>query len=139
MSAIEGTQSYLGRCVSAEVRARLAAMRISGVSLAKRMGRSQNYIAKRLRDEAPFTLDDVEDIVEALEMDTTNTYEFIAQAVDRNGDDVLNWMFDQERPSAPLRAVQFDDDVFTEEELRQAAAHRNPDRRREAEGREESI
>lgn len=72
MSEIDGTQSHLGRCVSAEVRARLAAIRMSGATLAKLTGKSQNYIAKRLRDEAPFTLDDVEDIVEALEMGTTN-------------------------------------------------------------------
>lgn len=32
---------------------------MTGQKLAQQIGLSQNYVAKRLRDEAPFTLDDV--------------------------------------------------------------------------------
>ena len=41
--------------------------RVSGIQLASLTGISQNYIAKRLRDEAPFTLNDIERICIALE------------------------------------------------------------------------
>jgi len=41
--------------------------RVSGIQLASLTGISQNYIAKRLRDEAPFTLNDIERICVALE------------------------------------------------------------------------
>lgn len=40
--------------------------RVSGIQLAAMTGISQNYVAKRLRDEAPFTLNDVERICEVL-------------------------------------------------------------------------
>jgi transcriptional regulator with XRE-family HTH domain len=40
--------------------------RISGMQLAGITGMSQNYIAKRLRDEAPFTVNDIENICSAL-------------------------------------------------------------------------
>ena len=55
----QGTRSAFGRAVAAEVRAILGAERMSGNALAKAIGLSQNYVAKRLRDEAPFTLDDL--------------------------------------------------------------------------------
>lgn len=60
---LSGSKSSLARAVSAEIRARLAAQRTSGKKLAETVGLSQNYIAKRLRDEAPFTIDDIELIV----------------------------------------------------------------------------
>lgn len=40
--------------------------RISQVKLAQRAKLSQNYLSKRLRDEFPFTLDDIENIAAAL-------------------------------------------------------------------------
>jgi transcriptional regulator with XRE-family HTH domain len=43
--------------------------RVSGMQLAGLTGMSQNYIAKRLRDEAPFTINDVEKICEVLKED----------------------------------------------------------------------
>lgn len=55
-----GTRSTLGRAVSAEVRGRMAAERITGRQLAQMIGVSNNYLAKRLRDEMPFTLDDID-------------------------------------------------------------------------------
>jgi len=81
---IEGTRSLLGRCVSAEIRARMAALRLSGKSLAGQVGMSQNYLATRLRDEKPFTLDDLEAIVLALDIDSTEV--FIADAISRHSD-----------------------------------------------------
>lgn len=63
---IPGTRSVLGRTISAEIRARMAARRISGKQLAALAGMSQNYLATRLRDEKPFTLDDVEMLMDHL-------------------------------------------------------------------------
>lgn len=83
---IDGTRSLLGRCVSAEVRARMAALRTSGKSLAAQVGMSQNYLATRLRDEKPFTLDDLEAVILALDHDSTEG--FIADALARHGDAV---------------------------------------------------
>lgn len=56
----------LARAVSAEVRAAMGRHRMSGMTLAGLTGMSQNYIAKRLRDEAPFTINDIENICNAL-------------------------------------------------------------------------
>ncbi|MFJ9313761.1 hypothetical protein ACIRN4_06170 [Pimelobacter simplex] len=59
-----GTRSPFARAVSAEVRARMAARRLGlrELSLAAGFGSSHNYLAKRLRDAAPLTVDDVEAI-----------------------------------------------------------------------------
>lgn len=62
--------------VSSEIRAAMARNRISGVELAKKAGVSQNYISKRLRDEMPFTLNDVEVIANILGL----TFEELATA-----------------------------------------------------------
>lgn len=43
----------------------------SGAKLAAKSGLSQNYLAKRLREELPFTLNDITKIAEALEVDPT--------------------------------------------------------------------
>jgi len=43
--------------------------RISATKLAARIGVSQSYLSKRLRDEAAFTLNDLESICEALGQD----------------------------------------------------------------------
>ena len=59
----------LAKAFAAEIRAELArrSPTISGLKLAGLVGMSQNYIAKRLRDELPFTLDDVAAICTALD------------------------------------------------------------------------
>jgi transcriptional regulator with XRE-family HTH domain len=44
---------------------------VSGAKLAAATGLSQNYLSKRLRDELPFTLNDVERIAKALDIDAT--------------------------------------------------------------------
>lgn len=59
----------LARAVSAEVRAVMGRHRISGNQLAALTGVSQNYIASRLRDESPFTVNDIENICQALKED----------------------------------------------------------------------
>jgi transcriptional regulator with XRE-family HTH domain len=56
----------LARAVSSEVRAAMGRHRISGMQLANLTGVSQNYIASRLRDESPFTVNDIENICKAL-------------------------------------------------------------------------
>lgn len=65
MSTDSQQVSSLARAVSADIRARLGAERRSGKWLAEQIGLSQNYVAKRLRDEAPFNLDDLAAIAEA--------------------------------------------------------------------------
>lgn len=56
----------LATAYSAEIRATMGAKFITGLTLSKKVGMSQNYIAKRLRDEAPFTLNDLEAVCVAL-------------------------------------------------------------------------
>ena len=56
----------LASLISAEVRATMARTRVSGAELARLIGVSQNYLSKRLRDEAPLTLNDTELICDAL-------------------------------------------------------------------------
>lgn len=82
-----GSSSILARCVAAEIRARLAAQRKSGKWLAEQIGLSQNYVAKRLRDEAPFTLDDIELIVEAVELGS-DPHDFIVRAFRRHNEEI---------------------------------------------------
>lgn len=70
MTMPSGKQSESGPlaiAVAAEVRAAMGRRRVSGIQLAALTGISQNYIAKRLRDEAPFTLNDIEQICRALD------------------------------------------------------------------------
>lgn len=74
MNMPSGKQSESGPlavAVAAEVRAAMGRQRVSGIQLAAMTGISQNYVAKRLRDEAPFTLNDIERICEVLHEDFT--------------------------------------------------------------------
>lgn len=67
----------------------MAAMRVTGIGLAMKVGMSQNYLAKRLRDEMSFTLDDVEKLVSGLDIaPSISVAEFIVKAVDLNLADV---------------------------------------------------
>lgn len=69
MDMASGKQKAAGefaRAVSAEIRAVMARQRVSGAKLAEAAGMSQGYLSKRLRDQAPFTLNDVEAISKAL-------------------------------------------------------------------------
>lgn len=82
----------MARCITAHVRATAAAHRISGKQLASRIGVSQNYTATRLRDEAPFTIDDVEAIAEAFELDPA---EFFHRAYEEHSELVFSQELDQ--------------------------------------------
>lgn len=64
--------------VSDEVRLAMTRHRISGAQLAAVTGRSQSYVSKRLRNEAQFTANDIEDICRALHEDLL---QFLARAV----------------------------------------------------------
>lgn len=57
------------RAISVEIRSVMARRQVSGSQLAIRVGKSQSYIAKRLRAESAFTANDVEDICQALDED----------------------------------------------------------------------
>lgn len=58
----------LARKVTEALRGYMSRQGVSGLELAKRIGISQNYIAKRLRHEASFTFNDVENIATALQI-----------------------------------------------------------------------
>ena len=55
--------------VSDEIRLTMTRHRVSGSQLAAMIGRSQSYVAKRLRNEAAFTANDVEAICQVLQED----------------------------------------------------------------------
>jgi len=86
MSMPTGKQQESGafaRALSAQVRATLARKRITAKQMAEDCGMSPNYLGKRLRDEASFTLNDIESICDALDEDLRT---FVDSAIDR-GDD----------------------------------------------------
>lgn len=57
------------RAVSDEIRLALARRRVSGSQIAEKIGRSQSYVSKRLRNDASFTANDVELICRVLHED----------------------------------------------------------------------
>ena len=87
------SKTILSRAVSAEVRAAMAARRLTIRDLAKgaKFG-SHNYLAIRLRDEKPFTLDDVNEVCLFLDEDPI---EFIAQAYENHGDRLFAELVDE--------------------------------------------
>lgn len=56
----------IAKATSAEIRAEMARLRVTGHELARAIGKSQNFLAKRLRDELPFTINEVDSIAIAL-------------------------------------------------------------------------
>jgi transcriptional regulator with XRE-family HTH domain len=68
-SGKQPTPGPFARRFSAHVRAVMVERDVTVLALAKASGVSRNYMGKRLRDEAPFTLNDVEAISEALGLD----------------------------------------------------------------------
>ena len=56
----------LARAFSAQVNRVMERERVTTTALAEATGLSRNYLGKRLRDEVPFTLNDVELICSAL-------------------------------------------------------------------------
>ncbi|UVS81808.1 hypothetical protein [Actinokineospora sp. UTMC 2448] len=57
----------LSRYAAAEIRAELGRQRLSGLALARRLGRSQSWMARRMTCVVPMTLADLADIAEALD------------------------------------------------------------------------
>ncbi|KRB73047.1 hypothetical protein ASE01_19930 [Nocardioides sp. Root190] len=83
----DGTATAFARSVSAEIRAVMAARRITGRELALAAGfKSHNYLAIRLRDEKAFTLDDIELICAYLEEDA---HELIRRAHENHMDRLM--------------------------------------------------
>lgn len=57
------------RAIAEAIRVAMTRRRVSGAQLAERTSRSQTYISKRLRNEVPFTANDIEEICQALDED----------------------------------------------------------------------
>lgn len=55
------------------------------MQLAKRIGKSQNYLSKRLRDEAPFTLDDLDLISNTLGIGVSTFIEQVERRIREEG------------------------------------------------------
>ena len=66
------------RAASDEVRLAMFRHRVSGAQLAAMTERSQSYISKRLRNDAAFTANDIEDICRVLGEDLLD---FLTRAV----------------------------------------------------------
>lgn len=60
--------------VAGEVRATLARQRISGAELARLIGRSQSFMARRLDGRAAFDIDDLELVASVLGVDVTQFF-----------------------------------------------------------------
>ncbi|AOT04715.1 hypothetical protein ASPU41_16720 [Arthrobacter sp. U41] len=69
--------------MSAVIRDDMGRHRLSGNRLAAMAGVSQNYMAKRLRDDAPLTLDDVEVISAALDVPVLALFNESAQLAEK--------------------------------------------------------
>ncbi|AYN58110.1 helix-turn-helix DNA binding protein [Arthrobacter phage Peas] len=72
MSMPSGSQPASGpfaRAITEAIRLAMTRRRVSGAQLAERTSRSQTYISKRLRNEVPFTANDIEEICKALDED----------------------------------------------------------------------
>ncbi|HCF99576.1 MAG TPA: hypothetical protein DEV93_03430 [Chloroflexi bacterium] len=65
-SGSQPTPGPLARAFSAHVRMVMARDRVTAQKLADACGLSRSYLSKRLRDEVPFTLNDVEAISQQL-------------------------------------------------------------------------
>jgi len=111
MKYSSGTTSVLGRAISAEVRGRLAAERLNLREFSQAAGfASHNYPAIRLRDERPFTADDVQLIANYFEEDP---HEFVKKAWQNHSERLYDeLLFDRDNvtqlptPKAPAELVK---------------------------------
>lgn len=135
----EGSRSPFARAVSAEARARMAARRITLRELAAAAGfSSHNYLAIRLRDEKPFTLDDVDRISQFFE---ESALEFLSAAYDHHEDRLYMEALDLERNRKSYPDLVFSDEAgnvhvvevktTTAQQEAETAADRLDQRRRE--------
>lgn len=69
--------------MSAVIRGHMGRQHLSGNRLAAMAGVSQNYMAKRLRDVAPLTLDDVDAISTALGVPVLDIFNETAQLAEK--------------------------------------------------------
>jgi hypothetical protein len=76
------TPGAFAKAISAEVRSAMARQRVSGAELARMIGRSQNYLARRLRDDVPLSANDIEDICEVLGQDLPELVIAAAHAIE---------------------------------------------------------
>lgn len=74
----------LARAVSEEVRVALARRRMSVKELADASGLSPSYLGKRLRDEAPLSVNDIEVIWLALGEDPITIIRTVLDGMERN-------------------------------------------------------
>jgi len=87
-----GTESVFARAIAAEVRSRLAALRVNQRDFATDAGfSSHNYSSTRLRDEKPFTVDDVEKIARYFDEDADA---FVNAAVQNHGERIWGELLD---------------------------------------------
>lgn len=95
----------------------MAAARMSGKKLAALTGMSQNYLATRLRDEKPFTLDDISEIIDAL-YDDIDPQKFVEQACERNSESIWHEVYGQDAKMSQgkytLAARESNDDAEAE-------------------------
>ena len=65
-SGSQPAPGLFARAVAAEIRSAMARSMVSGAELSRRTEKSQSYLSKRLRADAAFTANDVEDICRVL-------------------------------------------------------------------------
>jgi transcriptional regulator with XRE-family HTH domain len=63
-----GTETPFWTAVAAEVRATAARKRVSGSELARRLGKTQSWVSRRMVGDIPLGLDDLEGFATALEV-----------------------------------------------------------------------
>lgn len=68
MDVLTSGTASLREQVAEEVRAQMARRRMSGVQLAKAMGKSQTYLWRRLNGLTAFDMDDIEQLVRLLDL-----------------------------------------------------------------------
>ena len=108
----EGTRTAFARAVAAEVRARIAAVRTTQRELAAGAGfASHNYLAIRLRDEKPFTLDDIDMLCAYWEIDPIP---FLQAAYDNHSERIWTTSLDAHRRRS--RMQQIDDQAARTED-----------------------
>jgi transcriptional regulator with XRE-family HTH domain len=86
MSSAKGAiAGEYAKAVSAQVRSLMGIQRMTGLRLSQLTTLSQNYLAKRLRDELPFTLNDIHLLAQALGVTYTELVVPPAIATDKTG------------------------------------------------------
>lgn len=119
----QGAKSPFARAVSAEIRAHMAAERTSIRDLAAAAGfRSHNYLAMRLRDEQPFSLDDVARLCDHWDIEAAD---FLQDAHERHEERIwAELLQDSQRPEGMTQAEA--EDAYRDA-AEKVARHQDPD------------